>query len=374
MPEPRQSSAEVSRQKKLAVRRLMFVITEGQYVLSHRVGLAMAARDAGWEVTIVTETREHGQRIRALGFEVIDFTFSKRRFSLWTNFTAILKLYHIYRCYRPHLVHHVSLQPSLLGSIAAAFARVPAVINGITGMGFTLTHNSLRARAIRSVLLPTLRWASRRDRTYTMTQNSDDTVLVMSFGIEHSRIVRMCDTGVNVERFVTAPEPPGPVRVTMVSRLIWDKGVHEFLEAASRVRAMRDDIVFTLVGVPDEGNPAQVPIEKITEGTAAGHVEWWGYQTDVNSVWSRSHIAALPSYYREGIPPILAGSLCLRTPHSDDGYTRMSRHSAARSRRPSGSPARCGGVRRRGHHTRRRSAPSRLHGPRQPKEGGGGVQ
>ena len=91
----------------------------------------------------------------------------------------------------------------------------------------------------------------------------------------------------------------------MASRLIWDKGVRVFVEAAARIRAARDDILFTLVGEPDRNNPMSVPAERITEWVAAGFIEWWGYQEDMNSVWNRSHIATLPSYYREGLPMVL---------------------------------------------------------------------
>ena len=291
--------------KEDRTRHLMLGVTEERYVLSHRVGVAKAARDAGWAVTFVTRVDNHGQRIRALGFECINFDFVLRKSSPWNILRRTLGLYGIYRRYRPDLVHHVSLQPVLLGSIAALLARTPAVINGITGMGFALTQNSLRARAIRYTLLPILSWVLRRDRTYTMVQNSQDAEFVSSLGVKLERLIYRQDTGVDIKRFMVAPEPPGPIRVTMASRLIWDKGVRVFVEAAVRIRAARDDILFTLVGEPDRKNPMSVPAERITEWVAAGFIEWWGYQEDMNSVWNRSHIATLPSYYREGLPMVL---------------------------------------------------------------------
>lgn len=290
--------------------RVAFVVTEDWWLRLHWLALARAARDAGYEVTLITRLEQHAEELRAECFaQIIDMDFGRGRLSPWVNLRAAWRLRALYRQLRPHLIHHFALQPIVLGSFAAAFAmspsRRPAMVNTLAGLGWTLSSGgSLVARAIRRLLPWMLGRALRRSRVHV--QNPDDAAFVASLGVAAERIAMVPGAGVNVHRFTPRPEPrTGPLRVTMVARLLWDKGVAEFVEAAAMVRARRGDIVFTLVGAPDEGNPAAVPVERLKAWHDAGDIEWWGARDDIPRVWADSHIAALPSYYREGLPNAL---------------------------------------------------------------------
>ena len=130
-------------------------------------------------------------------------------------------------------------------------------------------------------------------------------MLVKSLGVRTEHVAVVKGAGVDIRRFTPRLEPEGPVRVTMVSRLLWAKGVGEFIEAASAIRKTRKDIVFTLVGVPDKENPGAVPYKQAAAWRATGIIDWWGYREDIADVWAHSHIAVLPSWYREGLPSAL---------------------------------------------------------------------
>ena len=238
--------------------RLAFVVTEDWWLCLYWAGIVKAARDAGYEVTVVTRVSKYGDRIRALGLDIVDIDFGRGRLSPRINLRTVRRLHAVYRRLRPHLVHHVALQPVVLGSAAAALAGGSAVVNTIAGMGHTLASNGIHARVLRHMLLPALGWALRH--SHTLVQNPDDAALVESLGVQAERIAVVQGAGVDVRHFAQRPEPEGPLRVTMVSRLLWAKGVGEFVEAASAVRRTYGDIVFTLVGAPDEGNPAAVPL------------------------------------------------------------------------------------------------------------------
>ena len=293
-------------------RRLAFVITEDWWLWQHWIGLAKAAREAGYDVTIVTRVDAHGERIRECGFPLLDVDFARGRLSLWANLRTLFLLKTVYRRIRPHLVHHFAMQPIILGSAAAALSGRPAVVNTIAGLGHVMASRGVRARSLRCVLLPVLGRALRR--SHTIVQNPDDAALCGSLGDPPGRVAVIRGAGVHLRRFTVRPEPEGLVRVAMVSRLLWSKGVGEFARAASAVRAMREDVVFTLVGAPDEKNPAAVPPERLSAWDADGIVEWWGYREDVAEVWARSHIAVLPSYYREGLPTTLLEAMACGRP------------------------------------------------------------
>ena len=285
-------------------RRLMLVVTDDWYLWSHRIGLAVAARDAGYDVTIVTHVGEYGERIRALGLDLVDVDFARGRISPGANLRTVRELCAVYRRWEPQLVHHVAIKPIVLGSAAAARARVPVTVNALAGLGTALISGNLKARLARPVLRPALGWAMRRPRSHAMVQNPENAKFVESLGVQPERVSLVRGAGVDVRRFRPRPEPAGPVRVTMVSRLLWDKGVREFVDAAMLVRKARGDVVFTLVGAPDEGNPTSVPSEEVRSWAADGLVEWWGYREDLADVLADSHVAVLPSY-GEGLPKTL---------------------------------------------------------------------
>ena len=293
-------------------RRLVFAATEDWWLWLHWAGLLKAAHAAGYDITVVTRANEHEERIRDLGFDFLDMDFGRGRLSPTANLRTLRRLYAIYRRIRPDLVHHVALQPTVFGSVAAALAGIPAVVNTITGMGHILASGDLRSRLLKSVLLPTLGWISRR--SHMIVQNSDDAEIFtrhLDVKIDHVTVIR--GVGVDLQRFKPTPEPGGPIRVAMVSRLLWTKGVGEFIEAASSVRKSRKNIVFTLVGVSDDDNPSAVPHHRVKAWVAADLVDWWGFREDITEVWSRSHIAVLPSYYREGLPTsLLEAAACGR--------------------------------------------------------------
>ena len=293
--------------------RLMLVATEDWYLWSHRIGLAVAARDAGYEVAIATRVGEYGERIRALGFNLVEVDFARGLLSPTANLRTVRDLCAAYRRWEPSLVHHVAIQPIVLGSAAAARARVPATVNALTGLGTALTSRSMKARVAKPVLRSALGWAMRRSGSRAMVQNPENAQFVESLGVRPNRIALVRGAGVDVQRFRPQPEPGGPIRVTMISRLLWGKGVREFVDAATLVRKARSDVVFTLLGAPDDGNPTSVSSQQVRSWAAGGVIEWWGYREDVADVLACSHIAVLPTYYGEGIPKtLLEAAACSR--------------------------------------------------------------
>ena len=261
MTEPENARAGEGRPK------LLFVAGDDGFFVSHRMPIARAARDAGFAVAVAVAcpVTTRGDAIRAEGMRVLPIPMKRGRISPLADLRTLAALWRIYRAERPDIVHAVAMKPVLYGGAAARLAGVPAVVGALTGLGYVFSSGDLRARLLRPLVRTALRWALNGRRTTCLTQNPDDAAFVAGLGIDRHRIVVIPGSGVDTARFAPSPEPDGPLRATMVSRLLWDKGVGEFVEAARVARTQSPDLRFTLIGAPDEGNPAAVPLAQLED-------------------------------------------------------------------------------------------------------------
>lgn len=284
-------------------KQVAFFVTVDWYFCQHYLALARAARDAGFSVSVITGVEAHGQVIRESGLRLIPFEVSRKGVNPVSELGAIWRLARILRVERPDLLHNIAQKPVLYGTLVARFLGIPAVVNGIAGMGYLFTSEERRARLIRRLAIYGYRRLLRAPRVRTLVQNADDQAQLRRLtGIDP---VLIPGSGVNLERFSPSPEPPGPPVVVLASRMLWDKGVGELVEAARILKARGCRARLVLVGKPDPGNPNSVDEAQLREWQRGGCVEWWGHRSDMPAVLRQAHIACLPSYYREGIPKFL---------------------------------------------------------------------
>lgn len=281
--------------------RLLFIVTEDWYFVSHRLALAVAARAAGYEVSVATRVAAHGDVIRAAGIRLIPFALSRRGGNPLRELAALWRLY---RREQPDIVHHVALKPVLYGALAAHLARVPKQVNAVAGLGwlFTSSHGAMR------LVRPLIRWTLARllnaRNSVTIVQNPDDRAVLVGAGLAPTRLRLIRGAGIDTTQYQPAPAPPDPVCVVLVARMLWDKGVGEFVEAARSLTAAGSVARFALVGEPDPDNPAAVPEATLQAWHGQHGVEWWGRRDDMPALLHAAHIACLPSY-REGLPKTL---------------------------------------------------------------------
>ena len=241
--------------------RLLYVVSEDWYFLSHRLPMARAARDAGFEVHVATNVRDGAAAIEAERFILHPIPFARGRLSPRASLATIMALRRIHRLVAPAVTHHVSLQPSLLGLIAA-LGRPTAYVNALTGLGYTFTSTSLQAKAIRLVMSAVLRPLLDRERVINLVQNGDDRSALMALGVSSARIVLIPGSGVDVRRLKPLPEPNGPPTVGFVGRLLDDKGIGTLVEAQQILRARGLPSQLLIAGTPDPANPASVTADR----------------------------------------------------------------------------------------------------------------
>lgn len=285
-------------------RRLMFVVTEDWYFVSHRLALAAAAREAGYEVSVVTRVRDHGATIEAAGIRVISWEQDRGGLNPLREAVSVRRLAGVYRREKPDLVHHVALKPALIGGLAARIAGVPRVINAVAGMGWLYSSGAGLAGTLR----PLVRFAMRRllnsTSVFALVQNPDDQRIMAELGVPAGRLCLVPGSGIDLTRFPVTAEPEGVPVVVLPARMLFDKGVRELVDAARLLHARGVRVRIVLAGTPDPQNRASIPPTDIAGWVRDGLVEWPGWVADMPAMLAAAHIVCLPSY-REGLPKAL---------------------------------------------------------------------
>lgn len=287
--------------------RLLFVVAHAGFFISHRLPLALAAREAGYDVHLATPRSKHVPQVQATGITWHEWRVSRagtNPIAEWKSFRGLCDLY---RRLRPHIVHHVTSKPVLYGTIAARMTGVRSVVNAISGMGHAYAKGGLGHQALREGISLGYRFALRHARMKVIVQNREHLDLfVKRRWIRESDAVLVPGAGVDFEQFVPrATSHDGPVRIVLAARLLYTKGVVEFVEAARRLRERKLDAQCVLAGEPDPDNRASVRLDVLKAWHAEGVVEYAGRQEDMPALFAKTDIVCLPTYYGEGIPKVL---------------------------------------------------------------------
>jgi glycosyltransferase involved in cell wall biosynthesis len=285
--------------------RVLFVESDAPSFLMHRRGTADAIRRHA-EVHVAAPDGPEREAIQRLGYPFHAVPFFRGSISPWRDAQTLRSLASLYRRLKPELVHHVALKAVLYGTYAAHVARVPAVVNAVTGLGYLFTEGDPVAAALRSVFVAVAWPALPTANAYTSFENADDLALFERLRlVRKGRGVLIRGTGVDVQAFRPTPEPAGAPVVTLASRMLWEKGIGTFVEAARTLRERKVGARCVLVGLPDPQNPRSVSREQLQAWHDEGVVEWWGFRSDMQRVYADSHVVVLPTTYREGVPRVL---------------------------------------------------------------------
>jgi len=300
------AKAGVARNLTGGGRALLFVDNDLGTFLWHRLALARVARDAGFDVHVAAPASPETADLAKNGFVFHPIPLTRRGINPFREVLTVVALYRLYRKLKPALIHHLRLKPVLYGTLAARLAGRPAVANSLTGLGYVFAATGCRAGALRRIVQFGLRVALRRQNATVIFENPDDRrTFVDSELVSERRAALVAGSGVDVDFFQETPFTSGTPLVILASRMLWDKGVGEFVEAARLIGARGVHARFALVGDTDAGNPSAVPREQLRKWHDEGVVEWWGWRRDIQTVLGQSHVVCLPSSYREGIPRVL---------------------------------------------------------------------
>jgi glycosyltransferase involved in cell wall biosynthesis len=284
--------------------KITLVSNTDWYLFRFRLSLARYLRAQGEEVTLVSPAGSYAAQIQADGFRWLAWEVGRKSVNPFGELSALTGLAKIFRAEKPDLVHLHTIKPVMYGSLAARLLGGPSVVRSITGRGYVFLSSDAKARVLRPLVKAVYRLAL-GGRGTTVFENQSDRQYFVDEGIvtaERSRVI--AGVGVDMDYFSPQPEPTGIPVVVLASRMLWDKGVGTFVDAARILRERGVAARFVLVGQPDAGNPANIEEEQLKRWNAEGVVEWRGFQSDMRAVFAGCHIVALPSF-GEGLPTVL---------------------------------------------------------------------
>lgn len=285
--------------------RLLFFVNDAGFFISHRLPIAQAAQQNGYDVVIACPASDGSRELEGAGFRVVDFDLKRGSVSIGNTAVAFGGIRRLFRQERPDLVHLVTSKPVIFGGIVARLMHIPSVA-AISGLGHIFIDDSARSRVLKRAAMLGYRAALRGRSSHAIFQNQADADLFVSTGtVSSERITLLPGSGVDLSKFDPRPSDNAQPVCMLPARLLRTKGVEDFVAAARILRAEGHMARFVLQGAPDTSNPAAVPIDAIRGWEAEGVIEWWDFSTDVAGFLSKADIVVLPSYYGEGLPKSL---------------------------------------------------------------------
>lgn len=294
--------------------KLLMIVNEDRFFLSHRKEVALAAQKAGWDVTVVCKDTGQRKDVAALGLKMLELPVNPTGMNPIQEFKTWRFLYRLYRKNRNAVVHHVGLKNILWGGLAAKLARIHGVVNAVSGLGTIFSGNQLGTTA--KGILAIMRFSNKRKNVKVIFQNQEDRNLFLQHGVvTEGQIEFIKGSGVDLNEFKYVPEPENEtLKVVFSARMVKEKGIIELIEAANKLKQdYEGKVEFWLCGRL-ANNADAVSKEELETRCDEKYIQWLDFQKDMKSILEKCHIVAFPSYYREGVPKSLIEACAVGRP------------------------------------------------------------
>jgi glycosyltransferase involved in cell wall biosynthesis len=285
------------------------------YLYNFRLSTALRLKSQGAEVVMLSPPGEFGARFAEHGIRWAPLPMDRASLNPVREAWTLAQLVRLLRNERPDLLHNFTLKCVVYGTFAARLAEVPAVVNAVAGMGYVFASDRPKARILRPVVGTLMRTLLGGGNSRVILQNPDDAAVFAALRLAPSQKVHVIrSSGVDTIRFCPASrvgQNQRPLRVLLAARLLQEKGVREFAEAASLLKRSGRNIECLLAGTPDPGNPSSVTEQEVGQWQRQGVLHWLGHIEDMPALLHDVDVMALPSYYREGVPKsLIEGAAC----------------------------------------------------------------
>ncbi len=298
------------------MKKLFLVGNDLNYFFSHRLPVAIGAMQVGFEVHVCVPSSTRVNELKSYGFVFHDIPM-KRGLGFFADFRLLVYLYKLYKKEKPDVIHHVTIKPVLYGSLVCRVINSAKIVNSITGLGYVFTSNTFKAKVLRIIVSFFYSFLFRSRNMSIIFQNKDDVdVFIKKKFVKSKQVFLIRGSGVDTSIYKETSIPnvqDKNVLIVLPARMLWDKGIGEFVEAAKILKKDGLQARFVLVGGVDYENPEFISEEQLTLWVNKRIVEWWGFRSDIYEIFAQSSIICLPSY-REGLPKALIEGMSVGRP------------------------------------------------------------
>ena len=287
------------------MKKILFIVSEDWYFISHRLHLATAAINNGYEVALLSRMSQHQEFISSLGIKPINWPLERRSRNPMRELRSIYCLIAAIRSFSPNLVYAVAIKPIIYTILSKIFFNADGIVLAFGGLGFIFRSNRVSAKILKVFITPIFRLLLTDRNIRLIVQNSDDRRVLDNLKIIDQNKTRLIfGVGVDAEKFSSKPISHTIPLVILPARMLWDKGVGDFVRCAQRCINYKIDVRFALIGDPDPHNPESIPEVQLKEWVDQGVIEWWKKKNNMSEVYSLADIVCFPSYH-EGLPKTL---------------------------------------------------------------------
>jgi glycosyltransferase involved in cell wall biosynthesis len=285
------------------VKKILIVVNNVDFFISHRLPIAKKALEEGFQVHV--SASGDGGELKKLcpGIKYHSIDISRSGQNPLLEIRTVYQLYKVYKGVGPDLVHLVTIKPVLYGGVLARLTGIKGVLVAISGLGSVFSAVGVLPLIRLKIIHGFYKLALKHRNLDVIFQNECDKESLLSFiKVEKNRVHLIPGSGVSLDEYQYIPELEQRPVVSMAARLLKEKGVREFVAAADLLKQREVGVRMIIIGEPDEGNPSSVTLEDISSWKKRGSVEFLGFRNDINTIYSNSNIVCLPSYYGEGLP------------------------------------------------------------------------
>lgn len=288
------------------MKKILFIVNDAAFFLSHRSAIALSAKAEGYEVHVATAYSNSSEQIEKLGLNYHPIHLSRSGLNPISELRSLVGIYKLVNRLKPDLVHLVTIKPVLYGGIVARIRKIPAVVAAISGLGSVFVAKSVIGKILRFCILKIYKFSLGHQNICVIFQNPDDKEKLVSAHVIHEKdTIMIRGSGVDLALYPVIDEPKGVPILVMASRLLKEKGVLIYVEAARIIKSKGVSARFLLIGAPDPGNPSSVTDSEIKAWVEEGTIESLGFRRDIPNIFSGANIVVLPSFYGEGLPKVL---------------------------------------------------------------------
>ena len=297
-------------------KKIVILVNDLNFFCSHRLPIAEAAKDLSFKI-VIGYGEEGGADpilLNQKGFNTKYVPMKRGSKNLLKDLISFFKIIFFLKKEKPDLVHLVTIKPYLYGGIASRLVGVPSVVSAVSGLGTLFVHKNFKSKFLRFLTYPIYRLAFNHPNQIVIVQNRDDSNVLTKWNVLNYEKIRLIKgSGVQLKNFINLEEPAGIPTVCFAARLLIDKGVNEFISAARILKQRQVKAKFILAGDLDKQNPSGLKANDLQKIIEEKIVNFIGFQEDIPSLYSKSHIICLPSY-REGLPKALLEAAAARRP------------------------------------------------------------